>query len=38
MLALDDPLRQERLAQRVVAEGLSVRAVEEIVTLGEHGR
>jgi ParB family chromosome partitioning protein len=34
LLALDDPDAQERLAQRIVAEGLSVRAVEEIVALG----
>jgi ParB family transcriptional regulator, chromosome partitioning protein len=36
LLAIDDPEGQERLAQRVVAEGLSVRAVEELVTLGDH--
>ena len=35
LLAFDDPASQEHLAQRVVAEGLSVRAVEELVTLGE---
>ena len=35
LLALPDAAQQERLAQRVVAEGLSVRATEEIVTLGE---
>jgi ParB family chromosome partitioning protein len=35
LLALPDPGHQERLAQRVVAEGLSVRATEEIVTLGD---
>jgi ParB family chromosome partitioning protein len=35
VLALGDPLAQERLAQRIVAEGLSVRAVEEIVALGD---
>jgi ParB family chromosome partitioning protein len=34
LLGLADPVAQERLAQRVVAEGLSVRAVEEIVALG----
>jgi ParB family chromosome partitioning protein len=34
LLALPDQGSQERLAQRVVAEGLSVRATEEIVTLG----
>ncbi len=37
LLAVPDPGGQERLAQRVVAEGLSVRAVEELVTLGETG-
>lgn len=35
LLALPDPLGQERLAQRVVAENLSVRATEELVTVGE---
>jgi ParB family chromosome partitioning protein len=35
LLALDDPLAQDRLAQRIVAEGLSVRSVEEIVALGD---
>jgi ParB family chromosome partitioning protein len=35
LLALPDQSSQERLAQRVVAEGLSVRATEEIVTLGD---
>ena len=34
LLALPDQGSQERLAQRVVAEGLSVRATEEVVTLG----
>ena len=33
LLALEQPEAQERLAQRIVAEGLSVRATEEIVTL-----
>ncbi|MFE5920785.1 ParB/RepB/Spo0J family partition protein [Streptomyces sp. NPDC056468] len=33
LLSVDDPEEQERLAYRVVAEGLSVRSVEEIVTL-----
>ncbi|MBB5934109.1 ParB family chromosome partitioning protein [Streptomyces zagrosensis] len=33
LLSIDDSLEQDRLAQRIVAEGLSVRAVEEIVTL-----
>jgi ParB family chromosome partitioning protein len=35
LLALDDHSAQERLADRVVAEGLSVRSVEELVTVGE---
>jgi ParB family chromosome partitioning protein len=35
LLALDDSGEQERLAARIVAEGLSVRAVEEIVAIGE---
>ena len=35
LLGLPDSLGQERLAQRVVSEGLSVRATEELVTLGE---
>jgi ParB family transcriptional regulator, chromosome partitioning protein len=34
LLSMDDPAAQERLAIRIVAEGLSVRAVEEIVTMG----
>ncbi|SEW41975.1 chromosome partitioning protein, ParB family [Austwickia chelonae] len=34
LLGLDDPAAMERLAQRIVAEGLSVRNVEEIITLG----
>jgi ParB family transcriptional regulator, chromosome partitioning protein len=36
LLALDNPEEQDRLAHRIVAEGLSVRAVEEIVALGQH--
>ncbi len=35
LLALDDSKAQEDLATRIVAEGLSVRAVEELVTLGD---
>lgn len=35
LLALDDQGAQERLATRIVAEGLSVRATEEIVALGD---
>jgi ParB family transcriptional regulator, chromosome partitioning protein len=37
LLSIEEPAGQERLAQRIVAEGLSVRAVEEIVALGEEG-
>jgi ParB family chromosome partitioning protein len=35
LLAVDDAEMQDRLAGRVVAEGISVRALEEIVTVGE---
>ena len=35
LLALADPQEQDHLAHRIVAEGLSVRAVEEIVALGQ---
>jgi ParB family transcriptional regulator, chromosome partitioning protein len=34
LLSLSDPLAQDRLATRIIAEGLSVRSVEEIVSLG----
>jgi ParB family chromosome partitioning protein len=34
LLGVSDPAAMERLAQRIVAEGLSVRTVEEIVSLG----
>jgi ParB family chromosome partitioning protein len=34
LLRLNDPAAQERLAQRIIAEGLSVRTVEEIVIVG----
>jgi ParB family transcriptional regulator, chromosome partitioning protein len=34
LLSLDDPDAQDRLATRIVAESLSVRAVEEIVAVG----
>ncbi|MDN3352885.1 ParB/RepB/Spo0J family partition protein [Actinomadura sp. DC4] len=37
LLGLDSPERQEHLAGRIVAEGLSVRAVEELIALGEGG-
>ncbi|MEV4936649.1 ParB/RepB/Spo0J family partition protein [Streptomyces zaomyceticus] len=33
LLAVEEPEAQDKLAHRIVAEGLSVRAVEEIVTL-----
>jgi ParB family transcriptional regulator, chromosome partitioning protein len=36
LLALDDPGGQEDLAARIVAEGLSVRATEEAVTLAKN--
>ncbi len=35
LLGLEDAGTMERLAQRIVAEGLSVRAIEEIVALGD---
>src|SRR5699024_11886646 len=37
LLGLEDGAAVERLAQRIVAEGLSVRATEEIVALGVDG-
>ena len=37
LLSLTDPATQDRLAARVVAEGISVRALEELVSVGEHG-
>ncbi|GLY78253.1 ParB/RepB/Spo0J family partition protein [Actinoallomurus iriomotensis] len=37
LLGLDSHEMQDRLATRIVAEGLSVRAVEEIIALGEAG-
>jgi ParB family chromosome partitioning protein len=37
LLAVEDPEVQDRLAQRVVAEGISVRGLEEIVSVGDHG-
>jgi ParB family chromosome partitioning protein len=36
LLTLEDPTDQEELATRIVAEGLSVRAVEELVALASH--
>lgn len=38
LLAVEDPDLQDRLAQRVVAEGISVRGLEEVVAVGDHGR
>ena len=38
LLAIEDGDLQDRLAQRVVAEGISVRGLEEIVAVGEHGK
>jgi ParB family chromosome partitioning protein len=35
LLGLEDPAAMERLAQRIIAEGLSVRTAEELVALGE---
>ncbi len=37
LLALPDAAAMERVAQKVVAEGISVRGVEELVALGEDG-
>ncbi|RYP83781.1 ParB/RepB/Spo0J family partition protein [Nocardioides guangzhouensis] len=37
LLAIENPDVQDRLAQRVVAEGISVRGLEEIVAVGDHG-
>jgi len=37
LLAVEDAELQDRLAQRVVAEGISVRGLEEIVAVGDHG-
>ncbi len=38
LLSIADPEIQDRLASRVVAEGISVRALEEIVAVGDTGR
>jgi ParB family chromosome partitioning protein len=37
LLGLDDRDQQDELAGRIVAEGLSVRATEELVSLAQHG-
>jgi ParB family chromosome partitioning protein len=38
LLAVDSPEEQERLAGRIVAEGLSVRAIEELAAVGDSTR
>ena len=38
LLAVSDPELQDRLAARVVSEGISVRGLEEIVAVGETGQ
>ncbi|WP_432477924.1 ParB/RepB/Spo0J family partition protein [Nocardioides sp. GXQ0305] len=38
LLAIEDPELQDRLAARVVSEGISVRGLEEIVAVGETGK
>lgn len=35
LLSIDDPAAVERMAQRIIAEGLSVRATEELIILGD---
>jgi len=37
LLGVSDPSTQDRLAGRVVSEGISVRGLEEIVAVGDHG-
>ncbi|HET8603655.1 MAG TPA: ParB/RepB/Spo0J family partition protein [Marmoricola sp.] len=37
LLGVDDPAAQDRLAGRVVSEGISVRGLEELVAVGETG-
>nr|WP_218902796.1 ParB/RepB/Spo0J family partition protein [Streptomonospora nanhaiensis] len=37
LLSVDDSEAQDRLARRIVEEGLSVRALEELIVLGETG-
>lgn len=37
LLSLEDSEQQDELAARIVAEGLSVRATEELVALAQHG-
>ena len=38
LLALEDPAEMERLAQRIVAEGMSVRAAEEAASMSKRGK
>ncbi|MFS3127758.1 ParB/RepB/Spo0J family partition protein [Nocardioides sp. Bht2] len=38
LLGVEDPEMQDRLAQKVVAEGISVRGLEEIMAVGDHGK
>lgn len=38
LLALEDPAEMERLAQRIVAEGMSVRAAEEAASLSKRSK
>lgn len=37
LLSLDSPEAMEKMANRIIAEGLSVRSVEELVVLGDDG-
>jgi ParB family chromosome partitioning protein len=37
LLGVTEPSAQDRLAGRVVSEGISVRGLEELVSVGEHG-
>ncbi len=37
LLGVTEPASQDRLAGRVVSEGISVRGLEELVAVGEHG-
>ncbi|WP_122819158.1 ParB/RepB/Spo0J family partition protein [Nocardioides pantholopis] len=38
LVSVEDAGLQDRLAQRVVSEGISVRGLEEIVAVGDHGK
>ena len=37
LLSVSDPIAQDRLAQRVVSEGISVRGLEELIAVGDLG-